>query len=726
MQKNIITRTVKNIAVLILIFFSILFLVFWLLFSDFKEKSFLNAKNNYELSVDKFTNKLEDKILFFDKQQVSEYVDEIKNNNNFINNVKIKYKRILLSKENLIFQTKSFNDTSWNLASITVDIKFGEIRKIEGTSFFEFIPSADFNMNESLIIKYQLFKDNEIKNFIVPIDLNLIDNVDIEKKGSDFNTFFEYFYDVKIDEVFVKELEIENLNYATIEYIIDDYYLKKEIDDYFYKLLILTLISLFPIALLVTLYDKYVENKYIIQPIKYLDNLVSDIVEHKFINIDEEMFSESKEYKNLLNNISKLSNKVASLVNELNINRETLERHLMIDNLTGLYNKNMFDLNMKSMFVSSSEGYIFLLKINNLNQIESMNGTLRTDSFLLTYVNSVNNIINKYKNETISFYRFYGAEFVILAKDFTYSEAVEFSDKLINSHIIETSKNYKLPANIFHIGGAPIDKYGTTDSIMALVYNAYDEAVLNAGNSYKIVEESKISEEVKRVEEKVKHIVEENNFDITFTFDCYSFEDELLIRELKPILIDDEGKDIPIGSFIAICVKLGLNKKFDEEVILKVVEFVRNNKLNYKIAINLSINTISDVEFIEFLNKLVEENEDIMDYILFSITSYTASAYKYEFIKFVKELNRLGIEILIKRYKTKEYPLEELSALNINYIKIDKELTQNIHNDLLKKHKIKNMMIFAELNNVKIIVENVESDKDYTYLSKLDLYAVNR
>lgn len=86
----------------------------------------------------------------------------------------------------------------------------------------------------------------------------------------------------------------------------------------------------------------------------------------------------------------------------------------------------------------------------------------------------------------------------------------------------------------------------------------------------------------------------------------------------------------------------------------------------------------------------------------------------------------MGIEILIKRYKTKEYPLEELSALNINYIKIDKELTQNIHNDLLKKHKIKNMMIFAELNNVKIIVENVESDKDYTYLSKLDLYAVNR
>ena len=34
--------------------------------------------------------------------------------------------------------------------------------------------------------------------------------------------------------------------------------------------------------------------------------------------------------------------------------------------------------------------------------------------------------------------------------------------------------------------------------------------------------------------------------------------------------------------------------------------------------------------------------------------------------------------------------------------------------------------IIAEMNDVKIIVENVESEKDYKYLSRLDLYAVNR
>ena len=89
-------------------------------------------------------------------------------------------------------------------------------------------------------------------------------------------------------------------------------------------------------------------------------------------------------------------------------------------------------------------------------------------------------------------------------------------------------------------------------------------------------------------------------------------------------------------------------------------------------------------------------------------------------------MNNLGIEILIKRYKTKEYSLEELSEMKIDYIKVDKDLTQNIHNDLVKKHRIKNIVVYAEVNDIKLIVENVESDQDYKFLSKLDLYAVNR
>jgi EAL domain-containing protein (putative c-di-GMP-specific phosphodiesterase class I)/GGDEF domain-containing protein len=725
MVKKYLTRTIKNIIVLSLIFLAVLSLLFWLFFSDFKEKTFLSAKNNYELNIDKYTNKFEDKILLFDKIAVEEYANNIKNEKLF-NNVKIKYKKFIFNKENLIFQTKSFSDTSWNLADVTIDAKFGEIIKIEGTSYFEFIPSPEFNYNESLILKYQLFKNNEIKNFVISIDFNLLDNKDIERNKGDFLSIFEYFYDVKIDDSIIKEIKFDDITYATIEYILDEYELKSDIYEFFIKLLIAVLISFLPIAVLIVYYDKYVENKYIIKPVRYLDKVVSNIVENKFANIENEVLQDNAEYKNLLKNISKLSNKVATLVNELNISRETLERNLLTDNLTGLYDKKMFDIDMKSMFVSSIEGYIFSLKIAKLNQIENLNGTVKTDDFILSYVNIINNVIHSYKNQIISFYRFHGAEFIILARGINYLEAVDLSDRIINNLVSEISKTYKLPNNIFHIGGTPIDKYGTIDSIMSLVTEAYKEAVSKGGNAYEILEESRIKEKVEKTESEVKYIIDENNFDIDFAFDSYSFENELLMRELKPILKDQEGNSIPIGSFIAISEKLGLNRRFDEEIILKVLEFTKNNRINYKIAINLSIRTISDIDFIEFLYKLIEENRDFKNYILFSITSYSASAYKDEFIKFVDELNQLEIEVLLKRYKTKEYSLEELSEIKIDYIKVDKDLTQNVHSDLVKKHRIKNIIVFAEVNDVKIIVENVESDKDYAFLSRLDLYAVNR
>ena len=727
MRKINITRTVKNILLLLSIFLSFLVLLFGLLFSNFKEKAYINAKKDYELNIDRFTNKFGDKILLFDKLSIEDYIKDARNTN-YIKNIKIKLNKYFLNKENLVFQTKSFSDTSWNLADITTDIKFGEIRKIGNSSYFEFIPSAGFNLTENLIVKYQLFKNNEIINFIVPIDLNLVNNQDIELSKLSFNWIFEYFYDIKIDEIITRDLKIDDLTYATIEYILDDFILKQEVNDYFNKLLILVVVLFLPIAILIIYYDKYLENKYVVKPIMYLDKVVSDIIDHKFTNIENKIFDDSNEYNNLLKNISKLSNKVASLVNELNINKETLERNLLTDNLTGLYDKKMFDIDMKSMFVSSVEGYIFLLKIGKLNQIENSNGTLKTDDFILSYVNIINNIIHLYNNNNnINFYRFHGAEFIILAKDMNNLAATDFSNKVINTLLSEISKTYKLPNDIFHIGGAPINKYGTIDSIIDLVNEAYSEAVSNGGNGYKILEESKINEEVRKTELKVKQIIENNDFEITFAFDSYSFEDDkLLMRELKPILKDDDGNILPIGSFIAISEKLELNKKFDQEIILKALSYIKKNRIDYKIAINLSMKTVSDAEFIQFLEELVIENEDFVNNILFSITSYSAFAYKKEFVAFVEQLNNIGIKILVKRYKTKEYSLEELSDIKIDYIKIDKDLTQNIHNDLVKKHRIKNIIVFAEVNDVKVMVENVESDKDYAFLSKLDLYAVNR
>lgn len=111
MQKNIISRTIKNISIILLMFVAVLFLLFWSIFFDFKENAFINAKTNYELNIDKYTNKFKDPTLLFDKTLLNEYRKDALSTS-FISNIKIKYNKILLSKESLIYQTNNFSHSS--------------------------------------------------------------------------------------------------------------------------------------------------------------------------------------------------------------------------------------------------------------------------------------------------------------------------------------------------------------------------------------------------------------------------------------------------------------------------------------------------------------------------------------------------------------------------------------------------------------------------------------
>lgn len=725
-EKNIFKKKFKKYYNFTCSFYSYFIAVFLLFFNDYKNSAFLNSQNDYELNIDKFTSLFEKRALLYDKPYI-ENIFQSAVSTDFIKAVKVDFKKYLFNKDTLVFNTQNFDNYSYNLADVTVDAKFGEVNEIQNSSLFEFVASDSFNLDEELIFKYQLFKDNIIMNFVIPLKFGYHSFEKLEQDKEDFNSLFELVYDINFDKKVTKELFINDINYATLEFVLDDLALKKDVYSYFSKLFFISLAILFPLAIFLFFYNKYLDKKYIVKPIKHLDEVVSNLIENRFSVIDNKMFEDSIEYKNLLENITKLSNKVASLVNDLNINKETMEKNLLTDSLTGLYDKKMLDIDIKSMFVTSASGYLFLVKIAKLNQIENLNGKLKTDDFILSYVNIIKNIISFDTENNLTFYRFQGSEFMILAKNYTYEQSVNLAKQIIENLESGILKNYSLPENIFHIGAAPIDKYGTTDSIIEQVYEEYSIAYDKNVNGFAVLKESKTVEEIKRSEELVTNIINNKDFDISFVFDTYSFvDDKLLMRELKPVLKYENGDIFPIGAFVAISENINLNFEFDSQVIEKAIDFISKNSIDYKLAVNLSIKTIANDKFIDFLENLVKKYKLEFENIVFSITSYSALIYKKVFLNFVKNLNRLGIEILIKRYKTKDFSLDELSSVKINYIKIDKDLTQNVSNDLVKKHKIRNIVIFAEINDTKVLIENIESTQDFEYLRKLDLYGINK
>lgn len=117
-----------------------------------------------------------------------------------------------------------------------------------------------------------------------------------------------------------------------------------------------------------------------------------------------------------------------------------MERNILVDNLTGLFDKKVFDLDMKEMFVSSSSGYILYFRISKLNEISTLNGSNTTDDFLVSFANCINDTLYDFNNKSIQFYRFYGSEFALIAKKVNYDEVTLISQKIIDNLCFQLPK----------------------------------------------------------------------------------------------------------------------------------------------------------------------------------------------------------------------------------------------------------------------------------------------
>ena len=419
---------------------------------------------------------------------------------------------------------------------------------------------------------------------------------------------------------------------------------------------------------------------------------------------------------------------MASLRNELNLNKESLEIKATTDTLTGLPNKNIFDFDIKTMFVSSISGYIFLIRLDKLSQISKDHDAGYVNSFIESYVNIVRNVLFKYSKTDNKLYRFYGSEFAVIAKNIDEETAINICEEIISELTDRMPDIYETPDDLVHIGGTLFDKYGSLESIIDSLNEAYDKSKHIGINTYYIVGEEDIKKNYSLLDNNVLEIIENNDFKLNYVLDTYLFDEpeKLVMTEASPQLYDHNNNKLAVGSFISVAGKLKLADEFDKLVIKKVIEDIKQKDIQHEVAVNLSISSIENSEFVLWLENILEEYSDISKKIVFTFTSYTAYLNKNSFTDFIKKIHNHNSKIMIKRYKTDEYPLAQLEFLGLDYIRMNKDYTLNFTNDMVKKHKVKNVLIFGELNNINIIADSVTLDADYDLLERLGTYGTSR
>lgn len=722
---NKFTNNRFTINILILVFLFILFIISsTIFFQSYKNKLINDNKLSTQLDIKYLNSKLDLYILNYKKDRIINEINFLFKNKTFESFI-IKNTRYLFNEDTLFENTNNIEDKSWNIAEVVVDAKYGYVQKVSKSNLYEFVPTKNFDFTKPVVFRYQLFNKGNIKNLFAEIDFS-----GIEFKSNTKTTkslFMDFFIDLKTSNS-IYDLKLDNKIVSTVIYKYNNTDVIKNLESFLLKLILSNVVLLFPAIFVLIFYHKFLFKKYVTQPITYINSYLNELLNNRFTVLDRTKFEETDEIKDLTKKITKVATKIVSLENDLNINKESLELKSSIDTLTGLPNKSIFDFDIKTMYVSKTKAYIFVIKMDKLSEISKIHDSGYVNNFIESYTNTIRNVIFKYSKTDMKLYRFHGSQFAVIAKNIEIETAQEMCEKIIDEITEFLPVIYDVPDSLVQIGGTFFDLYGSLDTVTKLLDGAYKKSQENGINSYYIIGSNDIEKNQSLLNNSVKEVIEKENFTIRFTSDSFLFDDpeKLIMSEASPLIYDHNNKMISIGSLVSIAQKLKIVEKFDKIVIEKVIDEIRQKEFRHEIAINLSMDSIRNEEFIKWLEFKLNENKDIKKYIVFSLTSYSAYSQKNIFEEFIKKVHELGAKVILKRYKTDEYPLKELEFIQLDYIRMYKDYTINFTNNIVKKHKVKDILIFAELNNIKVLADSVKIDSDYDFLERLGTYGTSR
>ncbi len=669
----------------------IIAIIFFIIFSG---NFIISVKNTKEYLEIESSTKAQDtatslglslKPLIKDKQDPEiESIIRAISNSGFYKDVRLEDADFTITQKELIGASTELDDSNWIISGISVEPKYGHIEKIQ----------SDSNMNEQLLkleneeddlgfaneeeevlyryVPSEMYEKggNITFNFTANNDKNHIDtfaNLTINKvlvqehRDVKFEYVPKWFIDLIPINLEEKYSEISN-GWNTTAII----YVSPNPGEAYAKLYeqargsIIYAVIAFIISMIILL----VFVQYLLRPLKKIEKLAKDIAKGKFGVIEDLPWT--TEIKNVAIAMNDMSRKIEAIINKLNNNLETLSKKLSQDELTGLSLKPTLETDMKDMFLHKNAGYIFSIKINNLAAYAKTHTNTEINNYILSFSNVLKDLAIDKELETKAYleskaYRFFGSEFVLIAKKCDYECAKDICSRL-KMKFEELGLEYNLK-EVAHIGATPFNQLGSIPEMLQAANEAYEKAKLIGPNEYVIRNSSDSSRNMDVWRDLVFEIIDQSNFEVDYINDAYSLEDEdkkLIMQEAFTTAKDKDNSSIPIGTFVSIAEKYEKVIEFDKAVISKVISHITINNVKHDICINLSLDSISNNEFIIWLQKEISKNKKITSQLVFSITAYSAAKDIAVFKNFCDYIQSCGSKTIIKRFETKFIPTENL------------------------------------------------------------------
>ena len=389
------------------------------------------------------------------------------------------------------------------------------------------------------------------------------------------------------------------------------------------------------------------------------------------------------------------------------------------DALTGLANREQFELDVAALATSDEELAVGLVKIDRFNLITAGHGYSVGDAIIRSAAKGLERVALAHHQEKI--FRFDGASFGFIA-----------STDHVDSFIDRLQQHFEQPLTAanseFYISlGIGYACYPTDEADVSALIQDADAALSRVsreggGKHLRFVEDMRMAEQSwLAIENDLRFAIENNELRLFYQPQvCAKSGDllgmEALIRWQSP----KRGMVSPI-DFIPIAEQTGLIVRIGEWVMREACEQAKRWQLASDepcvVAVNISPKQFLHHHFIQTVADVLTETKVDPALIEFEVTEGVMVENTEHCIAILEELKALGIFLSMDDFGTGYSSLAYLKRFKIDKLKVDQAFIRHLPTDTKDLAIVQTIIDLAHNLELKVIAEGVETEEQAKWLN---------
>lgn len=184
---------------------------------------------------------------------------------------------------------------------------------------------------------------------------------------------------------------------------------------------------------------------------------------------------------------------------------------------------------------------------------------------------------------------------------------------------------------------------------------------------------------------------------------------EVLVR-----FYDDDGKLIPTQELVAFAEQVNMVHRLDLAMLrrnLKWISSQLDQGITARVAVNISGHSLGNPEFCRSVIALFERHRDSLEYLLLEITETAEISDIDTAAKWIGRFREFGVEICLDDFGTGASNFRYLSAMDIDYVKIDGESIRQSTKTVKGLAFLRSLVDLCHEIDVEVVAEMIETEK---------------